>query len=197
MSEKSLKSKRVVVAGSWGITKDHDFRYTLAKTAALWPGKQKLLFKAGLIEVGANSLTISVDSVNGDSDPLIRRLQLKGKWQADRFNRLQFAVAKARVGSRPITFNGSWEVRNNSLVYSYSKAKLKTKTKRSRALRFKGYWEINKTNRLTYILDAKTKSAFDFKAYLETPNLIAKPKALMQSLPPSIAVVTFQSTGQS
>ena len=41
-------------------------------------------------------------------------------------------------------------------------------------LRFKGYWQINKPNRLTYILDTKGDSSFIFKAYLQTPNLIGK-----------------------
>jgi len=63
---------------------------------------------------------------------------------------------------------------SQNFIYTYQKASLVTQTKRTHTLRFIGYWQINKPNRLTYIFDTKGDSSFVFKAYIETPSLIGK-----------------------
>ena len=164
-------SKRITLKGEWGIDANHDLHFTLRKTQT--QSGERLLLKSKIIQAKANYLVFSLGTEGKAGTHSLRLLQLNGKWQADKYNRLQFLVKKLKT-SDTLTFQGSWQVKNNSLIYTYRKASLTTRTKRTHTLRFTGYWQINKPNRLTYILDTKGDSSFVFKAYLETPNLIGK-----------------------
>lgn len=165
-------SKRITLKSEWGIDANHDLTLTLRKTQTQ-TGGERLLLKSKIIQAKANSLVFSLGTQGKAGTHSLRLLQLKGKWQADKYNRLQFLVKNIKT-SDTLTFQGSWKVKNNSLTFTYQKASLTTKTKHTYFLRFKGYWQINKPNRLTYILDTKEDSSFVFKAYLETPSLIGK-----------------------
>ena len=169
-------SKRITLKGEWGIDLNHNLNFTLRKTPTQ-SGGERLLLKSKIIQAKANYLVFSLGTQGKARTHNLRLLQLKGKWQADKYNRLKFLVKKLKR-SDTLTFQGSWKVKNNSLIYTYRKASLTTKTKRTETLRFTGYWQINKPNRLTYILDTKGDSSFVFKAYLETPNLIGKKGAI-------------------
>lgn len=165
-------SKRITLNGEWGIDANHDLTLTLRKTQTQ-TGGERLLLKSKIIQAKANYLVFSLGTQGKAGTHGLRLLQLKGRWQADKYNRIQFLVKKIKT-SDTLTFQGSWQVRKNILTYTYREASLTTKTKRIHTLRFKGYWQINKPNRLTYILDTKGDSSFVFKAYLETPSLIGK-----------------------
>ena len=165
-------SKRIILKGEWGIDVNHNLIFTLRKTQTQ-AGGERLLLKSKIIQAKANSLVFSLGTQGKAGTHRLRLLQLNGKWQADKYNRLQFLVKKIKT-SDTLTFQGSWQVRKNILIYTYREASLISGTKHTHTLRFKGYWQINKPNRLTYILDTKGDSSFVFKAYLETPNLIGK-----------------------
>ncbi len=165
-------SKCITFKGKWSIDKKHNLLFTLSKTKNQLQG-EKLLLNTKIIKVKANYLVFSLGTKGGPGTHELRLLQLKGRWQADKYNRLQFLVKKIKT-SDTLTFQGSWQIKNNSLLYTYQRVSLITKTKRTHTLRFKGYWQINKPNRLTYILDAKGDSSFTFKVYLETPSLIGR-----------------------
>lgn len=165
--------QKITFKGTWNIDKDHNFIFTLRKTETQ-EGGERLLLNTELLDVKANALIISCGTKGKRGTHAIRLLQLKGKWKADKHNRLQFLVKKLKNRTDPLTFQGDWEVKHNALIYTYRKTSLITKTKHTYTLRFKGYWEVNKRNRLTYILDTKNDSYFDFRVYLETPNLIGK-----------------------
>lgn len=164
--------QRITLKGKWEIDVNHNLIFTLRKTQTQ-TGGERLLLKSKIIQAKAHFLVFSLGTQGRAGTHGLRLLQLKGKWQADKYNRLQFLVKKIKT-SGTLTFQGSWQVKNNSLIYTYQKASPVTKTKRTYILRFKGYWQINKLNRLTYILDTKGDSSFIFKAYLETPSLIGK-----------------------
>lgn len=163
----------IILDGKWAIDKNHNFIYTLRKTQTQ-AGNESLVLKSELSQVKANSLVFYLGTQGKEGTHAFRFLQLKGKWQADKYNRLQFLVKRLRSTSDVLTFQGSWQVKNNNLIYTYQKTSLKTKIKESHSLRFQGYWQISKKNQLTYILDAKSDSFFVFKTYLETPNIIGK-----------------------
>jgi len=165
-------SKRITLKGEWGIDANHNLNFTLRKTQTQ-SGGERLLLKSKLIQAKANYLVFSLGTQGKAGTHRLRLLQLNGKWQADKYNRIQFLVKKIRT-SDTLTFQGSWQVRKNILIYTYREASLIARTKRTHTLRFQGYWQINKPNRLTYILDTKGYSSFVFKAYLETPSLIGK-----------------------
>lgn len=165
-------SERITLKGEWGIDVNQNLLFTLRKTQTQ-SGGERLLLKSKIVQAKANYLVFSLDTQGKSGTHSLRLLQLNGRWQADKYNRLQFLVKRIET-SDTLTFQGSWQVKNNSLTYTYRKTSLTTTTKHTHFLRFKGYWQINKPNRLTYILDTKEDSSFVFKAYLETPSLIGK-----------------------
>ena len=165
-------SKRISLKGQWRIDQNHNLILTLSETKNQAAG-ERLLLKSKIIQVKANYLVFSLGTQGKSKTHRLRLLQLNGRWQADKYNRLQFLVKKLK-SSDTLTFQGSWQVRKNILIYTYKEASLTAKIKRTHALHFQGYWQINKPNRLTYILDTKGNSSFVFKAYLETPSLIGK-----------------------
>jgi len=168
--------KRIALKGEWEIDVNHDLILTLSKTQTQNQG-ERLLLKSKIIQAKSNYLIFSLGTQGKAGTHQPRLLQLNGKWQADKYNRLQFLIKKIKT-SDTLTFQGSWQVRKNILIYTYKKTSLITKVKRTHTLRFKGYWQINKPNRLTYILDTKGDSSFEFKAFLETPSLIGKKGAI-------------------
>lgn len=165
--------EKLTVEGEWQLDKDNNLDFIFRKTKTQ-SGGEKLFFRTKLIKAKADSLAFSLDTQEKRGSHQVQWLEFKGKWQADKYNRLQFLIKKKPTGSRPLTLQGSWKVKQNTLVYTYKKSSPGTKTKQSHDLYFKGYWQINQKNRLSYILDAKKLSQFDFRAYLETPNLIGK-----------------------
>jgi len=59
--------------------------------------------------------------------------------------------------------------RKNELIYTYTKTYLKRKEKLTRCLTFKGYWDINEKNRISYVLNKELDSGFDFEASFGKP----------------------------
>jgi len=165
--------KRIAFDGTWNFDKKHDISFVLRKTENQ-KDKERLYFKTELIRAKSNALIFSFGTTGRGGSHSIGLLQLKGKWQADRYNRLQFLIKRSQADSDVLTLYGLWHVKNNTLEYTYKKTILKTKEKSKQTLLFKGFWEISRENRITYILNAQDNTAFTFKAYLETPNLIGK-----------------------
>ncbi|MDP8260285.1 MAG: hypothetical protein P9L96_04720 [Candidatus Gygaella obscura] len=164
--------KKIVFKGNWSLDLNHNLIFTLNKTKTQ-SGSDRLLLKTELVEVKVKSLVFSLNTKEEKGVYKLRLLQLKGKWRSDKNNRLIFLVKKLK-SSDTLILQGTWELKNNSIIYTYRKASLKTKTKKLHSLVFKGYWQMNKKNRLSYILDKRSDSYFEFKAFIETPNLIGK-----------------------
>ncbi len=164
---------KITLTGKWSLDKNDALKFTLKKTDAR-AGDEQLLLKSELVKAKADCLIFSLGTQGKAGTHDARLLQLKGKWQADKHNRLQFLVKKTRITSDTLTLQGAWQVKNNALQYTCKKTGLKTKQKKAYTLHFSGYWEINRKNRLTYILDTGKNSYFNFKTFLETPSLIGK-----------------------
>jgi hypothetical protein len=95
---------------------------------------------------------------------------LAGRWQADRYNRLIFRAARKNDLQDELSLSAAWEIdKKNQLVYTYTKAALKTKEKTEHAITFKGYWDINQKTRLSYILNQEIGSGFEFTASVARP----------------------------
>ncbi len=171
--EFKVDKKHREAEGKWSLSPNHDLIFTLRKSTTA-AKTERITLKTELIQAKANTLVFLLATRGKTNTQRLQRLELKGKWRADKHNRLQFLVKRLRNRTDALTFQGAWAVKRNSLIYTYRKESLKTKQKSTRTLRFKGYWEINKPHRLTYILDTRNDSAFEFKVYLETPNLIGK-----------------------
>lgn len=165
--------KRITLEGKWILDKNHNLGFSVRKTKTQ-AGRERLILKSEIVAVKKNSLVFSLGTKGKEGTYKAYSLNLRGRWQADKYNRLQFLIKRSRTESDVLTLKGIWEVHNNTILYTHKKTVLKTKRKKTHVLRFKGYWQINKRNHLIYILDLDSNSYFEFKAYLQTPNIIGK-----------------------
>jgi len=152
---------RIEFEGQWRLDKEHNLVLDLEKR------RGKLVLKGEILDSRDDCLIFKINSKVSPSITRISILKLRGRWRADKFNRIVFEVSK-RGKSDILTFKGAWYLnKNKQIVYKYERLK----TKKKQTLIFKGYWEITSSRVITYILEKCGKSRFDFKAFLQTPNI--------------------------
>lgn len=155
--------------GTWALTRDHTLQLTLHETKR--GRRQRLFLKGELIEAQAHALTFALQQHGLDGRRTSEHLSLRGRWQADRQNRLTFLVERASGVEDRLTFQGGWTVgTHHELLYRYRQ---RTATS-THTLRFAGVWDLNRANRLVYRVDGSTDSAFDFRVSLQRPSLNAR-----------------------
>ena len=124
-----------------------------------------------LLAVEPNNLVISLNSRDENGLSHIQLLKLSGVWHSDEYNRLCFDITRKR-SPNTLVFKGSWQVNDNQqITYKYEHTDQTRKDKNLSTLNFTGFWELTAANRLTYILSRDSKSRFDFRAQIETPNV--------------------------
>jgi len=152
--------------GLWSLTKDHDLKIELERSAK--SGSEGTLVIVGsIVEAGKNFLRFAVTSKSADDARTTYLLELSGSWQADSGNRLTFRIAKGLEFSGILTFYGAWDInKDNLLVYRYEKRTGLNKTGNLHEVIFKGRWDITQTLGLTYTIDRKSNSSFNFRSGL-------------------------------
>ena len=101
-------------------------------------------------------------------------LKLKGIWQADKYNRLNFELSRKEHNDN-LAFKGIWIInRHHQIVYHYEK--LETKVKKELIL--SGLWDIFTHNLIGYRLSGSNQSRFEFRAYIQTPSLYPGSKTI-------------------
>ncbi|MFH1046091.1 MAG: hypothetical protein V1727_03915 [Candidatus Omnitrophota bacterium] len=169
---------KITFEGKWSINEEHDLLFTLNQARRQFGGAE-LYLKTELVGAEQDALVFSLGTTQESAVHQISLMQLKGRWQSDEYNRLQFLVQKSGSRYDVLTLQGSWDIDpNNTLVYTYRKTYLKRKGAQERTLALKGYWQISAKNRLGYILDLENDSLFSFKAHLETPSILGKRGAI-------------------
>jgi hypothetical protein len=109
---------------------------------------------------------ISEEALGGE--PVQRDLTLRGRWQADRWNRLTFLAERSRGRVDRLTLTGSWALNERHEV-SY-----RFERQGPRTLTFQGHWDLSQDKRLTYLLDRASDSAFRFRGTFQTASILAK-----------------------
>ncbi len=164
---------KVSFAGNWKLNSNYDLELNLEETKNQYKG-DRLILKGEIISTDRDALAFEIISRDEQGNSHIQLLELTGSWQADEFNRIIFTLKK-KTSPDVITLEGSWQINKNQQIdYTYEKTLLKTKTKSSYILTFEGFWQINSSNRLAYLLSQSTKSYFDFRVRIESPNLYPK-----------------------
>ena len=167
------RRRRFDLDGTWGITPNHQLFLTLHEASRL--RRQTLYLKGAITKVEAHAITLALRRHTSGGDRTIQRLRLSGRWQADRKNRLSFLVERSDGSDDRLTFQSGWKLgRHNTLIYRYRKHAVGSRRGGMRTLRFAGVWDLTQANRLVYRLDASGKSAFDFRASLQTKSLNAR-----------------------
>ncbi|RJP29017.1 MAG: hypothetical protein C4533_04265 [Candidatus Omnitrophota bacterium] len=186
--KENLPSK-IEFEGRWSLDKDHNLVFTV--TGSKENGRlQRLVLKGDILAVNDNSLRFEIKTVEekgvyfnnlGPDKTSVHKFYLghfylmaiTGLWCADKKNRLTFEVATKRDSS--IVLKNSWQLNDNqNISYSYNRRELKTKKKSYHEIAFDGFWSIDATNRLKYILADSRDSGLEFKVQLESPNLYPK-----------------------
>jgi hypothetical protein len=160
-----------VFEGKWRLNANHDLELELEKSKA-WEKNAVLVFKGDIVSPDKDKLVFQIKSKDSQRQSQIYFLELRGNWQADKYNRINFSVKKTKEPEDVLVLNGSWQVnQNQQILYTYEKTNLKTKTKTTQRLVFNGYWQINEAQRLSYIFSSGQQSRFDFRCQIESPNL--------------------------
>lgn len=85
--------QHITLKGEWEVDVNHNLIFTLRKIQTQ-AGGERLLLKSEIIQAKVNFLVFSLGTKGKAGTHGLRLLQLKGKWQADKYNRLQFLVKK-------------------------------------------------------------------------------------------------------
>lgn len=161
--------RRLKLSGNWSLNPQHQLALTLDKEQAQ-EVPNRLTLKGELIDAREDALVFSFSSKDADGKTHLYLLELEGKWQADRYNRLSFLAKKEKGLYDTLVLSGSWEVNEqNQIIYTYTKTGLKTKKKVKQEIAFKGFWEINQKQRILYALNKELGSGFEFKVNLAKP----------------------------
>ncbi|MDD5438877.1 MAG: hypothetical protein PHS37_01670 [Candidatus Omnitrophica bacterium] len=126
--------------------------------------ESRLVLSGELIDAREHGLVFSFTTKKAGGVISSYVFELNGFWQADKNNRLTFAVKRECGACDTLTFQGAWDInKNNQLTYTYEKADLLTKSKKVHTLAFEGHWDIRDKARVSYVIGGSTESAFDFK----------------------------------
>lgn len=168
--ESKVPRYRKVLDGNFSLDTDHTLTYHIKQPQGT-DVPRLIRLSSEIISAKDDELAFAVTTKDANGNIRISILKLTGAWQADKFNRLTFAVTKESGPTDKLTFKGGWEINNqNQIVYTYTKANLKTKQKEENTLTFKGYWDITQKDRIAYALNKEINSVFDFKVSIERPQ---------------------------
>ena len=169
-SQVSDTPQQVKLKGKWALDDEHNLVLTLDKWGNQIAGN-KLTIKSELIDAGANKLSFTLATKDSSGKTQLYILQLDGVWQADKNNRLTFNIKKEQDTTDKLILEGAWEVnKQNEIIYTYTKASLKSGEKITKTITLKGYWDITEKCRISYVLDKKMNSQFEFEVSLGKPN---------------------------
>ena len=158
--------RKITFVGTWSLDKDHRLVCTLHRTKEQVRG-ERVQLRIDIKNATSDALIFAVKTRKTSGIHQARLFELRGRWQADKNNRLCFLAQGAQSQYDTLTLQGTWEVKNNVLLYRYRRTRLTTKVKKENALTFKGHWSIRERDKLAYVLSMKDDSFFSFKAHFD------------------------------
>lgn len=165
--------KRVRFDGAWKLTANHDLIFTALDTKR--HERRTIYLNGAIVKAEAHALVFALRQHEDENLHAAQRLTLSGRWQADAKNRLAFLVDKADGTEDRLTFQSGWEIgRRHELVYRYRQRVRWMRQNEEQTLTFAGAWDITGANRLVYRVAGSTRSAFEFRASLRSPSLLAR-----------------------
>ncbi len=150
--------RQIRLEGSWSLDKDRDVVFTLDRHAG-----SKTVLKGKLVKADAHHVYFSLAAHDKEGRASLYMLRLQGTWKADKDSRLIFYVQREGDTRDELIFGASWEInKNNQIVYRYTTSAGSAKRKMTKMLTLEGYWDLSSRHRISYILDARGRSRFDF-----------------------------------
>ncbi|MCM8765890.1 MAG: hypothetical protein NC920_03485 [Candidatus Omnitrophica bacterium] len=161
--------RRMHFSGNWRLNPEHNLLLVLRKTDYQYAG-DVLEIKGKIFAVEPEELFFQARFKSGPEGESIVLLRLGGRWQADKFNRLNFLVTHKKEEDI-LLFSLGWRVtENHQIVYTYTKKDLISGRREREYLEFKGFWEIVDKHHLRYVVDFEKNSLFQFKGFWEIPE---------------------------
>lgn len=165
--------RAVALDGTWALTRQQGLALTLHEGRARQ--RQTLFLKGAVVGASASTLTFALRRGETGEASTTQRLILSGRWAADARNRLTFLAEKADGSEDRLTLQGGWELgRRHELAYRFRQRTTRSGARGERALIFDGHWDLSQRDRLVYRLTGSSDSAFEFKASLQSPSLLAR-----------------------
>lgn len=175
----------VELDGTWALTPAHDLALTLHERDQR--ERHTVHLKGALVQADANALVFALRRSADQDLRTAQRLTLSGRWQADAQNRLTFLVGKADGSADRLTLQGGWEVgKRHELLYRY-RQRSTGRVREEHTVGFEGHWDITRADRLVYRLLGSDDSAFEFRASLQSPSLLARDGRLIYQVGIGIA----------
>jgi len=158
--------------GTWALTPFHELALTLHESDQ--HERHTVYLKGALIQADANALVFALRQSTDQDLRTAQQLTLSGRWQADGRNRLTFLVGKADGSEDRLTLQSGWEVgTRHELLYRY-RQRSTGRGREEHTVGFEGHWDITRADRLVYRLSGSDDSAFEFRATLQSPSLLAR-----------------------
>lgn len=167
---------KIKFTGTWQLDKNHNLVLKTEKTKN-YP-KSTLTLYGKIEKVNSDYLSFRIKKTSLSDLSQKHLITLRGRWQADKFNRLTFEVKKKEKPDA-LRFKNIWEInKSNKITYIYEKTSLITKKKVEQSIQFDGFWQLVNKNKICYRLKKTNKSQFEFRAHLQTPNVYPKKGAI-------------------
>ena len=146
--------QKIKFSGNYSIDKNHNLIFTLNKWNNQCEGN-RLILKARIIDAKSDEITFLMNSRVSPTKGLTYIVRLYGSWQVDNNNRLTFGVQRDKDEVDKLTLFSSWDInKNNEVTYSCGEG--------SGVIGLRGQWALKDKYRLSYTLDKRINSGFDF-----------------------------------
>lgn len=157
------------IDGKWRLNGNHELEYREKGR------EKKVKLKASLIAAEPDALVAAVTLKEKDGRLITQTAKLSGTWHLNEKNQIVFDIERQFGKKDILTFKSAWHVgKFHEIIYAYENKSLKTKTTELQTLTFKGVWDITEKNRLTYLLEGDTESAFVIRGTFQTKSILAK-----------------------
>jgi hypothetical protein len=156
--------------GNWKLNDNYDLELNLLENPSQ-SALNKLVLRGEIFSTDRDTFAFEIRSQDKAGSKEFQILKFSGSWFSDKDYGIIFLLDKDTAPD-VLKLGAGWKVnKNQQITYTYEKASLKTKVKEVRVLTFEGAWEISPKNVLAYVLAASSRSRFDFRAYIQTPNV--------------------------
>ena len=150
--------QKIKFSGKYFLDKKHNLIFSLDKWLNQYAGN-RLRLKTGIVHASSSEIVFLLNSRLSKKKKMTYMMKLHGTWQADKNNRLTFGVKKEDTKTDKLTLFNAWKIgKNNEIAYS--------RERNSCVVGLKGSWNIKDRHRLSYVLNRRIGSVFDFRATL-------------------------------
>ncbi|MFC1624703.1 hypothetical protein ACFL28_05300 [Candidatus Omnitrophota bacterium] len=150
--------QKIKFSGTYSFDKKHNLILTLNKWNNQIRGN-RIRLRTKFIHASAGEIAFLLSSRESRKKRSVYLMRLHGSWKVDKNNRLTFGVKKEMDKRDVLTLFNAWRInKDNEISYNCNH--------NSQNIVLKGAWQVKDRYRLSYILDKRIHSGFNFRASL-------------------------------